>query len=69
MQPEPNELKKNSGNIDCGGEIEARQNIAGFFKLLFDIDKRLNPQLYQQTPSPELNQNNYEHNRSPDNTN
>jgi len=51
-------------------DFEAQQNIAGFFGLLLEIDKRLNPQLYQApAPSQELTENQYENNRSPDNTN
>jgi len=50
-------------------ELEARQNIAGFFSLLLEIDKRLNPQFYQ-APNKELNNKKYDnHNGSPDNTN
>lgn len=51
-------------------DFEARQNIAGFFGLLLEIDKRLNPQFYQ-TPAPnqELNKNQYDHNRNPNNSN
>lgn len=49
--------------------FEARQNIAGFFGLLLEIDKRLNPQFYQ-APNKELNNKKYDnHNGSPDNTN
>lgn len=49
-------------------ELEARQNIAGFFSLLLEIDKRLNPQLYQ-APNKELTKNQNDHNRSPNYTN
>lgn len=51
-------------------ELEARQNIAGFFGLLLEIDKRLNPQPYQAPAlNQELNNKEYANNRSPDNPN
>jgi len=42
--------------------FEARQNLFGFFSLLLEIDKRINPHLYKKTK-------NNENNRSPNNTN
>ena len=60
--------EENQKPIDS--ELEAQQNIAGFFGLLLEIDKRLNPQLYQApAPSQELTKNQYENNRNPDNPN
>ena len=29
-------------------EYEAHQNLVGFFALLFEVDKRINPHLYQR---------------------
>lgn len=31
-------------------DFEAKQNLVGFFKLLLDVDRRVNPHLYQKQP-------------------
>ena len=42
MQPEPNELKKNNESIDYkNSELEARQNIAGFFGLSLKLNAKV----------------------------
>jgi len=43
-------------------DFEARQNLFGFFSLLLEIDKRVNPHLYKKIK-------NNENNGSPNNTN
>ena len=47
--------QKNQGEND----FEARQNLLGFFSLLLQIDKRINPHLYKKD----------ENNGSPNNSN
>lgn len=34
-------------------DFEARQNLVGFFHLLYKIDKRINPHLYENNGSPD----------------
>jgi len=34
---------------------EARQNLFGFFSLLLDVDKRINPQLYKKPENKNKN--------------
>ena len=38
-------------------DFEARQNLLGFFGLLLEVDKRLNPNLYQRDKNDENNRN------------
>ena len=39
---------KNNGNIDCDDDFKAQQNLLGFFSLLLEVDKRINPHLYKK---------------------
>ena len=51
-------LEKLSNSKDTESKLkdfEARQNLLGFFNLLFEIDKRNNPQNYKK---PQINENN-----------
>lgn len=48
------ELKKNNGNIDEGDNYEADQNLLGFFKLLLEVDMRVNPHLYKKKNNEDL---------------
>jgi len=48
MQPSSDELKKNNENIDYDDDFEAQQNLLGFFKLLLEVDRRVNPHLYKK---------------------
>lgn len=54
MQPNPDELKKDIESMDYDDDFEAQQNLLGFFKLLLEVDRRVNPHLYkkQKTPKP-----------------
>jgi hypothetical protein len=54
MQPNPDKLKKDNENIDYDDDFEAQQNLLGFFSLLLEVDKRVNPHLYkkQKTTKP-----------------
>lgn len=40
-------LNENSNNEEY--DWEARQNLFGFFGLLLEVDKRINPHLYEKT--------------------
>lgn len=40
------QLKEPAKNIDPN--YETKQNLVGFFNLLFEVDKRVNPHLYQR---------------------
>ena len=46
------EQKENSvmpeGKVYGNDDFEARQNLLGFFSLLLQIDKRINPHLYKK---------------------
>ena len=44
MSEEP---KKENDNIDYEDDFEAQQNLLGFFKLLLEVDMRVNPHLYK----------------------
>ena len=48
MQPIPDELKKDTENMDYDDNFEAQQNLLGFFKLLLEVDMRVNPHLYKK---------------------
>jgi len=60
--------KQKTNQEPTESDLEARKNIAGFFGLLLEIDKRLNPQLYQAN-NQEINNKKYDDNRSPNNAN
>ncbi len=45
MKAEP---KNNNTNIDEESDFEAEQNMVGFFKLLLEIDQRIDPEFYKQ---------------------
>lgn len=52
--------KKNNKEIRESGEgfnFEARQNLFGFFSLLLEVDKRINPHLYKKAKNNENNGN------------
>ena len=38
----------NSKEIDEESDFEAEQNMVGFFKLLLEIDQRIDPEFYKQ---------------------
>ena len=38
---------KDSEAMDDSNDWEAQQNLLGFFSLLLEVDKRINPQLYK----------------------
>ena len=38
---------KNNESIDYNDDFEAQQNLLGFFKLLLEVDMRVNPHLYK----------------------
>lgn len=42
------ELKNNTKNIYEDDDFEAEQNLLGFFKLLLEIDQRIDPQFYKK---------------------
>jgi hypothetical protein len=43
-----------SKNIDIyDDDFEANQNLLGFFRLLLDVDRRVNPHLYKKAKSKE----------------
>ena len=42
----PDELKNK--NTDEEDDYEAEQNLVGFFKLLLEIDQRIDPQFYKK---------------------
>lgn len=52
----------NNKPAESYSDFEARQNLFGFFSLLLEIDKRINPHLYKKTK-------NNENNGSPNNPN
>jgi len=54
---EENKGKQNNEQRQGYFDFEARQNLLGFFSLLLQIDKRINPHLYKKD----------ENNRSPNN--
>ena len=41
------EPRKNNESIDEDDDFEAQQNLLGFFKLLLEVDMRVNPHLYK----------------------
>ncbi len=45
MKAEP---KNNNTNMDEESDFEAEQNMVGFFKLLLEIDQRIDPEFYKQ---------------------
>jgi hypothetical protein len=47
MQPSPDEIKNNNEIIEKDDDFEAQQNLLGFFKLLLEVDMRVNPHLYK----------------------
>ena len=54
MKPEnPN---KNE-SIEEDDDFEAQQNLLGFFKLLLEVDMRVNPHLYKDKKIKELKKN------------
>ena len=54
-----NNEKNNKGIKELKEEsnFEARQNLFGFFSLLLEIDKRINPHLYKKAKNNENNGN------------
>jgi hypothetical protein len=40
-------MQDNENNNQLDQENEAKHNLTGFFKLLLDIDMRINPKLYE----------------------
>jgi hypothetical protein len=47
MKESKNEEKKQDNReVEGDTDWEARQNLVGFFSLLLEVDKRLNPQNY-----------------------
>ena len=42
------EPKSNNKNIDEESDYEAEKNLTGFFKLLLEIDQRIDPEFYKQ---------------------
>jgi len=57
MQSNPDELKKDNENIDYDDDFEAQQNLLGFFKLLLEVDMRVNPHLYKKKKIKEKKRN------------
>lgn len=56
MKPEsPDELKNE--NIDEDDDFEAQQNLLGFFKLLLEVDMRVNPHFYKKKKIKEPKKN------------
>ncbi|MEK7664622.1 MAG: hypothetical protein AAB361_00595 [Patescibacteria group bacterium] len=51
----PDELKKENENINEDEDFEADQNLLGFFKLLLEVDMRVNPHLYTKPKEKETN--------------
>jgi len=48
MKESKNEEKKqNNREVKDDKDWEARQNLFGFFSLLLEVDKRVNPHLYK----------------------
>jgi len=41
------EKKKNNREVEDDKDWEARQNLFGFFSLLLEVDKKVNPHLYK----------------------
>jgi len=62
------DIKMEAKNKTEKNDFEARQNIAGFFGLLLEIDKRLNPQFYQ-APDQKINNKRYDYHRDTNNSN
>jgi len=62
MPKRSNEKITDKEEIEIDSDFEARQNLFGFFSLLLEIDKRINPHLYKKDK-------NNENNGSPNNTN
>ena len=49
MKESKNEEKKqNNREVENDKDWEARQNLFGFFGLLLEVDKRVNPHLYKK---------------------
>lgn len=49
MEKSKNEEKKqNNREVEDDKDWEARQNLLGFFSLLLEVDKRVNPHLYKK---------------------
>lgn len=48
MQPIPDKLKRDNEKIDYDNDFEAQQNLLGFFKLLLEVDMRVNSHLYKK---------------------
>ena len=40
--------KQNDGEVKDDDDWEAQQNLLGFFSLLLEVDRRLNPHLYKK---------------------
>ena len=60
------EPKSNNKNIDEESDYEAEKNLTGFFKLLLEIDQRIDPDFYKQLAKEQqekaekkLNKNSY----------
>ena len=47
MPPDPDKIKNNNERIEEDDDFEAQQNLLGFFKLLLEVDMRVNPHLYK----------------------
>jgi len=45
MKPNPDEVKE---NLNEESDYEAEKNLTGFFKLLLEIDQRIDPGFYKQ---------------------
>lgn len=43
------EKKQNDREVEDNKDWKARQNLFGFFSLLLEVDKRVNPHLYERT--------------------
>ncbi len=50
MKESKNEEKKQDNRkVEDDKDWEARQNLFGFFSLLLEVDKKVNPHLYERT--------------------
>ena len=43
------EKKQNNREVESDKDWKARQNLFGFFSLLLEVDKRVNPHLYKSS--------------------
>jgi len=46
--PKNEEKKQDNREVEDNKDWEARQNLFGFFSLLLEVDKRVNPHLYKK---------------------